>query len=83
MFSNMGKFLYRAQVLGEEGNETVWDLYCGIGTISLLMATKARKVYGVEIVPQAIEDIRTAPVIHNRVCDRTQMEETVRKILGV
>ena len=31
------------------GNETVWDLYCGIGTISLLMATKARKVYGVEI----------------------------------
>lgn len=34
-------------------------------------------------VPQAIEDIRTAPVIHNRVCDRTQMEETVRKILGV
>ena len=40
------------------GNETVWDLYCGIGTISLLMATKARKVYGVEIVPQAIEDAK-------------------------
>lgn len=40
------------------GNETVWDLYCGIGTISLLMATKARKLYGVEIVPQAIEDAK-------------------------
>ena len=34
-------------------------------------------------VPQAIEDIRTAPVLHDRVCDRTQMEETVKNILGV
>ena len=40
------------------GDETVWDLYCGIGTISLYMAKKARKVYGVEIVPEAIEDAR-------------------------
>ena len=40
------------------GNETVWDLYCGIGTISLFLAQKAKKVYGVEIVPQAIEDAR-------------------------
>lgn len=39
-------------------NETVWDLYCGIGTISLFLAQKAKKVYGVEIVPQAIEDAR-------------------------
>ncbi len=38
------------------GNETVWDLYCGIGTISLFMAKQARQVYGVEIVPQAIDD---------------------------
>ena len=38
------------------GNETVWDLYCGIGTISLFLARKAKQVYGVEIVPQAIED---------------------------
>lgn len=38
------------------GNETVWDLYCGIGTISLFLAQKAKKVYGVEIVAQAIED---------------------------
>lgn len=40
------------------GKETVWDLYCGIGTISLFLAQRARKVYGVEIVPQAIEDAR-------------------------
>ena len=38
--------------------ETVWDLYCGIGTISLFLARKAKQVYGVEIVPQAIEDAR-------------------------
>lgn len=40
------------------GKETVCDLYCGIGTISLFMAKRAGKVYGVEIVPQAIEDAR-------------------------
>ncbi|MGN0158648.1 MAG: 23S rRNA (uracil(1939)-C(5))-methyltransferase RlmD [Brotaphodocola sp.] len=40
------------------GEETVWDLYCGIGTISLFLAQKAKYVYGVEIVPQAIEDAR-------------------------
>ena len=43
---------------GLDGNETVWDLYCGIGTISLFLAQKAKKVYGVEIVPAAIEDAR-------------------------
>ncbi|MCD8231945.1 MAG: 23S rRNA (uracil(1939)-C(5))-methyltransferase RlmD [Clostridiales bacterium] len=40
------------------GTETVWDLYCGIGTISLFLAQKAKQVYGVEIVAQAIEDAR-------------------------
>ena len=40
------------------GDETVWDLYCGIGTISLFLARKAKHVYGVEIVPQAIDDAR-------------------------
>lgn len=39
-------------------NETVWDLYCGIGTISLFLAKKAGKVYGVEIVPEAIKDAK-------------------------
>lgn len=41
-----------------EGEETVWDLYCGIGTISLFLAQKAKRVYGVEIVPEAIDDAR-------------------------
>ena len=43
---------------GLTGNEIVWDLYCGIGTISLFLARKAKKVYGVEIVPEAIADAR-------------------------
>lgn len=43
---------------GLTGGETVWDLYCGIGTISLFLAQKAGKVYGVELVPQAIADAR-------------------------
>lgn len=43
---------------GLTGNEIVWDLYCGIGTISLFLARKAKKVYGVEIVPAAIEDAK-------------------------
>ncbi len=43
---------------GLTGEETVWDLYCGIGTISLFLSQKAKKVYGVEIVPQAIEDAK-------------------------
>ena len=50
-----GKALEYAGLTGEE---TVWDLYCGIGTISLFLARKARKVYGVEIIPDAIEDAR-------------------------
>ena len=40
------------------GEETVWDLYCGIGTISLFLARRARKVYGVEVIPEAIENAR-------------------------
>ena len=43
---------------GLTGNETVWDLYCGIGTISLFLAKSAKKVYGVEIVPEAIDDAK-------------------------
>ncbi len=43
---------------GLTGNETVWDLYCGIGTISLFLAKSAKQVYGVEIVPQAIADAK-------------------------
>lgn len=49
---------------GLSGGETVWDLYCGIGTISLFLAQKAGQVYGVEIVPQAIEDAKKNAVLN-------------------
>lgn len=41
---------------GLTGKETVFDAYCGTGTISLFLSKKAKKVYGVEIVPEAIEN---------------------------
>lgn len=52
------KVLYEKalEYAGLEGGEVVWDLYCGIGTISLFLAQRAKHVHGVEIVPQAIED---------------------------
>ena len=50
-----GKALEYAALTGEE---TVWDCYCGIGTISLFLAQKARQVYGLEIVPEAIENAK-------------------------
>ncbi|WP_315375101.1 23S rRNA (uracil(1939)-C(5))-methyltransferase RlmD [Oribacterium sinus] len=50
-----GKALEYAALSGEE---TVWDCYCGIGTISLFLAQKAKQVYGLEIVPEAIENAK-------------------------
>ncbi len=46
------------EAAGLTGSETVWDLYCGTGTISLFLAQKAAKVYGVEIVAPAVENAR-------------------------
>ena len=43
---------------GLTGKETVWDLYCGVGTISLFMARRAGRVCGVEIIPEAIENAK-------------------------
>ena len=55
------KILYDKVVdfAGLTGKELVFDLYCGIGTISLYLAREAKMVYGVEIVPEAIEDANT------------------------
>ena len=50
-----GKALEYAALTGEE---TVWDCYCGIGTISLFLAQKAKQVYGLEIVLEAIENAK-------------------------
>lgn len=46
------------------GEETVIDAYCGIGTISLFLSKKAKKVYGVEVVGQAIEDAKENAAIN-------------------
>ena len=48
-----GKALEYAEL---SGDETVFDAYCGTGTITLFLSQKAKKVYGVEIIPQAIEN---------------------------
>ncbi len=47
------------------GKETVLDLYCGIGTISLFLAKNAGLVYGIEVVPQAVENAKTNASINN------------------
>lgn len=61
------KVLYEKalEFAGLTGNEIVWDLYCGIGTISLFLAKKAKQVYGVEIVPPAIEDAKQNAIRNN------------------
>ncbi len=41
-----------------KGDDVVWDMYCGIGTVSLFLAKQAKMVYGVEIVPNAVKDAR-------------------------
>ncbi|MBE5921257.1 MAG: 23S rRNA (uracil(1939)-C(5))-methyltransferase RlmD [Lachnospiraceae bacterium] len=53
------------QFAGLTGKEVVWDLYCGIGTISLFLAKKAKKVLGVEIVPEAIADAKRNAALNN------------------
>ena len=55
------KALEYAQLTGEE---SVIDAYCGIGTISLFLAQKAKSVFGVEIVPEAIEDAKNNAVLN-------------------
>lgn len=47
-----------------KGNETILDLYCGVGTISMFLAQKAKKVIGIEIVEQAIENAKEN-ALHN------------------
>ena len=58
-------YLTALEYAGLTGEEVVWDLYCGIGTISLFLTQKAKQVYGVEIVPQAIEDAKKNAILNN------------------
>ena len=59
--------LYNLAIEGAELSEedTVFDLYCGIGTIGIFAAKHVKKVYGIEIVPQAIEDAKENARINN------------------
>ncbi len=61
------KMLYgkALEFAGLSGKENVWDLYCGVGTISLFLAKNALKVRGVEIVPEAIEDAKKNARLNN------------------
>lgn len=47
------------------GNETILDLYCGIGTIGIFASKHVKQVYGIEIIPQAIEDAKENAKINN------------------
>ena len=61
------KVLYdlAAECAGLIGKETVWDLYCGIGTIGLYLADRAKQVTGIEVVPEAIENaVENARINH-------------------
>ncbi len=65
--------------------ETVWDLYCGIGTISLFLAGSAKWVYGVEAVPQAVEDAKENAVrngIDNAEFFAGKAEEVLQEFYG-
>ena len=61
------KKLYNIAVKGAEisKDDVVFDLYCGIGTISLFMAKYAKKVYGIEIVEDAIKDAKENSKLNN------------------
>ncbi|MGL4623436.1 MAG: 23S rRNA (uracil(1939)-C(5))-methyltransferase RlmD [Culicoidibacterales bacterium] len=59
-----------ADLAGLTGQETVLDVYCGIGTIGLFLAKQVKHVYGVEIVPQAIKDAK-ANAIRNNITNAT------------
>jgi len=53
------------KMAGFSGNETVYDLYCGAGTITNFIAGKVKKVIGIEYIPSAIEDARENSTINN------------------
>lgn len=60
--------LYNAalSMLDLQGQETVADVYCGIGTISLLLAQRAKRVIGIENVPEAVEDAKQNALLNGR-----------------
>ena len=70
---------------GLTGREIVWDLYCGIGTISLFLARHAKQVYGIESVPQAVRDAEENAKrngIENAVFIAGKVEEVLQGVAG-
>ncbi|MCQ4922300.1 23S rRNA (uracil(1939)-C(5))-methyltransferase RlmD [Tissierella carlieri] len=53
------------EYLNPDKDDIIYDLYCGIGTISLYIASNAKKVYGIEIVKEAIEDAKENAILNN------------------
>ena len=79
--------LYRAalDLLSPQSNETVADVYCGIGTISLLMAQRAGKVIGIEVVPEAVKNARENAArngIHNALFLCAPAEDALPKLVA-
>lgn len=62
------------------GKETIFDLYCGIGTIGIFASSKAKKVYGIEVIPEAIEDAKENAKL-NKVRNTEFFAGEVEKIL--
>ncbi|MDP4145041.1 MAG: 23S rRNA (uracil(1939)-C(5))-methyltransferase RlmD [Bacillota bacterium] len=58
-------YIKALEYAGLTGDEIVFDAYCGTGTISLFLSQKAKKVYGVEIIPQAIENAKINAQVNN------------------
>jgi len=65
--SRQGEQLYRVvrDFAALTGNETVYDLYCGTGSIGIFVSPGAKKVIGVEVVPEAIEDAKANALLNN------------------
>lgn len=65
--SRQGEKLYRItrDFANLTGKETVYDLYCGTGSIGIFVSPAARKIIGVEVVPEAIEDAKENALLNN------------------
>jgi 23S rRNA (uracil1939-C5)-methyltransferase len=81
--TEMAERLYAvaAEYAGLGGSERVFDLYCGIGTIGLLLSREAKEVWGLEIVPEAVADAQRNAEI-NRIANATFVAANARLGLG-
>ena len=80
--SGMAEVLYgtAAEEAGLTGNEVVWDLYSGIGSIALFLSARARGVLGIELHPAAVEDARENAAL-NGIASATFLQGDARVVL--